>query len=336
MPGARAEVALFWTATDAGGAYVMRAAGDGSNPVAIVSGAENVLGPNGLEYFEGYLYWPDQQLNAVRRVKPDGSGLGTFAEARNPYDVFMTPGDGFWSSQEEGYVDTRRVGGGGYQRLMTSPTVTRPFALAVTDEAIYCSQVNGSGSIVRAGRTGGNVTTLVPRAFVYDLQVTDKYVYFADNNYPGGIRRVNLDGTGDVTLVPGGALFNGICVTADAIYWSALMDGEGGGIRRCALDGGNPVILYRSPGGTSVRGVVALELESGPARPRLHDVSLTAESIRFLADTEPGKTYHIEGASSLSGWSELTHFTASGTASTIALPRGAGAANQFFRLRVGP
>ena len=53
---------------------MVRANADGSSPVNIVSGTANILGPNGLESANGLLYWPDQQLGAVKQVNPDGTG----------------------------------------------------------------------------------------------------------------------------------------------------------------------------------------------------------------------------------------------------------------------
>ena len=36
------------------------------------------------ETANGLLYWPDQQLNAIKQVNPDGSDVATFATASNP------------------------------------------------------------------------------------------------------------------------------------------------------------------------------------------------------------------------------------------------------------
>lgn len=326
---APAQVKIYWTATDASGAYVVRADGDGSNPTNIVSGAANILGPNGLEYANGRLFWPDQQLNAVQQVNPDGTGLATFTAAENPYDVFAGAQRTYWTSQELNYIDTRLNDGSGYLRLLASPDVNRPFAIEVTDSSIYWSQVSGSGSIQRADLAGANIVTVIPRAFVYDLQVTANHLYFADNNFPSAIKRANLDGSGVTNLVTdsfGIGLINGLCITGDAIYWSALMDGNGGGIRRAGLTGSNPVNLYNAPAGTSVRGVVVIPEAVTPAAPRFTHYSARPGEFTFTLQVEPGKTYRVETSGSWTNWTEMTNFLSTSTSVTLtnALPADAG------------
>ncbi|HRI15790.1 MAG TPA: DUF5050 domain-containing protein [Verrucomicrobiota bacterium] len=332
-PDASAQVKLYWTATDASGAYVIRANADGSNPTAIVSGSDEIRGPNGLEYFNGVLYWPDQQLNAVRQVKPDGSDAKTFVDALNPYDVFATSERGFWSSQDRGYIDTQLLGGTDYQRLFDSSIVTRPYAIDVTASHVYWSEVSGSGKIRRSDLDGANVITLIPNVFVYDLQVTPDFIYFADNNFPGGIKRANLDGSQITPLVSTGALYNGLHVTADALYWSAFLDGDGGGVRRANLDGTNPVNLYNSPAGTSVRGIVALPDVPTVPEPRFTNYQIGPESVTLTLEVEPQQTYRIETSGDLSGWTETTNLVSNGTTLTFTNAVSAGTRILFFRAR---
>jgi hypothetical protein len=52
-----------------------------------VDGADKVLGPNGLEYFNGKLLWPDQQLKSLQFSLLDGSQVTPFAMDENPYDT---------------------------------------------------------------------------------------------------------------------------------------------------------------------------------------------------------------------------------------------------------
>ena len=332
---ASASESIYWTATDASGGYVIRANGDGSNPTPVVSGNDVILGPNGLEYFHGVLYWPDQQLGAVKQVNPDGTGLRTFAEAQNPYDVFADGQAVYWTSQESNYIDTTLLDGSGYQRLLASPGVNRPFAIARTEAHLYWSQVTGSGNIVRSDPNGANPISLIPNAYVYDFQVTANYIYYADNNFPGGIRRANLDGSNGITLVPGGALFNGICVTDDAIYWSAFLDADGGGIRRSGLDGSNPVNLYNAPSGTSVRGVVVIPDNPGGGSPRFQSYHLGKEGLIVALEAEVGKPYRIETSSTLrpGEWTEVTNFTAASSLVNVTNAISPAVGNAYFRAR---
>lgn len=325
-----AQADLYWTATDAAGAYVMRAADDGSNPAAIISGLSNVRAPNGLEHAEGLLYWPDQQLNAVKQARPDGTGATTFRLANNPYDVFSTGQQVYWTSQSGNYIDTQSANGTGYQRLLASPQVSAPYAIAVTGSHLYWSQVGGAGSIRRSDLNGANIVTIIPTAHVFDLEVAGNFLYFADNNAPSAIKRAYLDGSGVTTLVTGESgigLVNGLFVTDDAIYWSAFSDEAGGGIRRADLNGGNVANLYNAPAGTVVRGVVVL-----PGI-RFTDPVAAAGEFSFTLQVEPGKTYRIETSGNLDNWTELTNFISSGTTFSLTNAIPAGPGQLFYRAR---
>jgi hypothetical protein len=331
--GVSAQVKIYWTATDDSGAYVVRANADGSNPTPIVTGTGNILGPNGLEYGNGRLYWPDQQLNAVQQVNPDGTGVTTFVQAQNPYDVFATAQQVHWASQEVNYIDVENADGTDYARVLASPDVNRPFAVELTVTHLYWSEVSGMGRIRRSDLNGANIVTLIPNAYVYDFQVTSKYIYFADNNYPSAIRRANLDGSGVTDLVPDFGFYNGICVTDDAIYWSAFNDANGGGIRRAGLDGSNPVNLYNAPAGTKVRGVVVLPETVAPVGPRFVSPTLRRDGFVFNLQVEVGKTCRIESSADLAEWTETTNFVSAADAVTLTNAIPEGARGLFYRAR---
>ena len=334
VSSATAQLKIYWTATDASGAYVVRANGDGSNVENIVSGADNILGPNGLEYANGLLYWPDQRLNAIKQVKPEGTGVATVASANNPYDVFGTAQQVYWTSLTGNYIDAQLTNGTDYQRILASPIVGQPFAIEVTTSNLYWSKVSGLGSILRSDLNGANIVTIIPNAYVYDFQVTSNYIYYADNNYPSAIKRANLNGTDITTLVADGGFYNGICVTADAIYWSAFMDANGGGIRRADLDGSNPTNLYNAPSGTSIRGVVVLSDAANSAAPPSFTESVARPGqFAYTLQVESGRTYRIETSSNLTNWTEITNFLSTATTITFTNPIPAGSSNLFFRAR---
>ncbi|NOS71363.1 MAG: DUF5050 domain-containing protein [Verrucomicrobia bacterium] len=336
---ASAQIKIYWTATDGSGAYIVRANADGSNPVNIVSGIANVKGPNGLETANGLLYWPDQQLNAIQQANPDGSGVATFATASNPYDVFGTATQIYWTSQTGNYIDTQLTNGTGFQRIFTFATVTSPFAVEVTASNIYWSEVSGQGRIRRSDLNGNNIVTLIPNVFVYDFQVTSNYIYFADINYPSGaLKRANLDGTGITNLVSGAFggvdLINGICVTTNFIYWSEYNPASGGGIRRASLGGTGRVDLYNAPPGSGIRGVVVLPEVAAPAAPPIFTSSaLSPGGFAYTLQVESGRTYRIETSGNLTNWTEITNFLSAGTTVTLTNVIPVGATNLFFRAR---
>lgn len=336
---ATAQTKLYWTMTDGTGAYVVRADANGANPVTIVSGIANVKGPNGLEAINGQLYWPDQQLNAVKQANPDGSGVTAFTSASNPYDVCGTATQIYWTSQTGNYIDTQSTNGTGYQRLFDSATVTSPFAIEVTADYIYWSEVSGQGRIRRSDLNGGNVITLIPNVFVYDLQVTSNYLYFADINYPSGaLKRANLDGTGITNLVTGAFggvdLINGLCVTTNYIYWSEYNTFTGGGIRRASLGGTGRVDLYNALPGSGIRGVVLLPEVAAPTPPPVFtSATKSLGGFAFTLQTEIGRTYRIETSSNFTNWTEITNFTSAATSISFTNPIPPGATNLFYRAR---
>jgi len=340
ISSASAEVKLFWSATDAAGSYIVRADADGASPVNIVSGAANVKGPNGLETANGLLYWPDQQLNAIQQASPDGSGVTTFAAANNPYDVFGTATQIYWTSLTGNFLDTKLTNGTGYQRLLASPNIASPYAVEVTSSNLYWSRVAGLGDIYRSDLNGANAAVLIPNVYVYDFQVTSNFIYYADNNFPSAIRRANLDGTGITPLVTeppyGIGLINGICVTSNALYWSEYIPGGGGSIRRADLNGTSRTSLYTAPTGMEIRGIVVLDTVTAPPAvpsPVFTNAAAGPAGFTFSLLVQPGTTYRIDTSGNLTNWTEITNFTSASTTFTLTNPIPSGATNLFFRAR---
>ncbi len=335
---ASAQIKLYWSASDGTGAYIVRADADGSNRSNIVSGAANVLGPNGLETANGLLYWPDQQLGAIQQANLDGSGVTTFASANNPYDVFGTATQIYWNSQTANYIDTQLTNGTGYLRLFASPVVDRPIAIEVTASNIYWAEFGSPGNLRRSDLNGSNIVTLIPSVDVRDFQVTSNYIYFADVKFPGGaLKRANLDGTGVTNLVTapfGGVdLINGVCVVSNAIYWSEYNIASGGGIRRASLNGSNRVDLYNAPPGTGIRGIVVLAdvVSTAPAAPRFTNSVVTTNGFTYTLMVEAGRTYRVEASGNLTNWTEITNFVSPGTSVTLTNAIPVGGTNRFYR-----
>jgi len=121
---ASAQTKIYWTETrfEAGlvsGSFLMSADADGSNAKEMVSGSAKVLGPNGLEYGNGTLFWPDQQLNIVSKSNPDGTAANMFVGASNPYDVFVGTDRVYWTSQTGNYIDSAKLDGTDSGRILS-------------------------------------------------------------------------------------------------------------------------------------------------------------------------------------------------------------------------
>ena len=324
-----ADAQIFWTETRSdGSAFIMRANADGTNPTELVSGAANIKGPNGLEFGNGRLFWPDQQLNAIKSVQPDGQGVTEFTPAANPYDVFI--GDRvYWTSQTGNYIDTQKLDGTDFMRPLNRNTVNRPFPVEVTAANIYWAEVSGSGRLRRSDLAGANIITLVNNVFSYDFQIVGGLIYIGDNNFPAGIKRADLDGGNVITLTPV-TFLNGLCVTKDAIYWSDLQS-----VNRCSLTGADPITLINRPE-AAVRGVVFLEETPGPKKPVVGNPQLIAGDLIFTLQGDPGQTIHVESTPVLPSptWTDLGAYTAAATPLQITNHVGTTPGPKLFRARV--
>lgn len=250
---AGAAESLYWTETGPGGfqtngpAFVIRANADGSGATAIVSGANVIKGPNGLESFNGALYWPDQLKNSGR-VAADGSQLLELGSGA--YDIAANANAVFYSLGSANRILKSNADGSGLTTLITG--LSFPFAIDVSPTHLYWSEFN-SGKIRRSNLDGSDVQDLVSGIVAYDFEVTDDAIFYA-NTFQGEIWRANLDGSSRLRLIDTVDFINGIDVTADFLYWSDL----GGEIKRANRDGSNEQLVYTAASGVSIRGVVAL------------------------------------------------------------------------------
>jgi hypothetical protein len=186
---------------------------------ALVTDPLRVKGPNGVEFAGGRVWWPDQQLNRIVSMLADGTGFKTY-NISGAYDVDV----------QGGMLYVTRHGAGDILKLdlslsfppadIFSNGLTSPFAIDVTSDSVYWSQVGASNRVMRSNLDGTNVQTLLTGLTSYDFEVTQNYIYLTTTD--GFVKRANLDGTGLTTLASGLGFLNGIDVTADTIYVSAL------------------------------------------------------------------------------------------------------------------
>jgi hypothetical protein len=333
-----AQTKLYWTETRAEGAFVMSANGDGTNPKEIVSGAANIMGPNGLEYGNGFLYWPDQQLNVISKVRPDGSELAVFTIVTNAYDVFIASDRVYWTARGptgiSRILNSAKLDGSDSTIAGPKPAV-RPFAVEVTDSFIYWSQINSTGSAILSYDRNKKMNGLFAAfsVMVYDMQLVGDFMYFGDNNTPASIKKVNVTEPADVTganlktILPVNFL-HGLCVTKDAIYWSDLNS-----IWRAGLNGENPTALY-TPANTQVRGVVLLQEGSGTPQPSLEDARRVDNNLIFILQGTAGKTLQVEKASGFTAaWSPVTNVLAANQPVSITNQIGPSLKSEIFRAK---
>lgn len=259
----------------------------------LVTDATRIKGPNGVEFIDGRIWWPNQQqmlINtgvgiarnrySIGSSLPDGSGTRVISTGGTiPYDVDIQAGKLYWTDQNGSTIWTldpslaNPVSSVFLTAGLTS-VVTSPFAIDATAGGVYWSQVGTSNKIMRSNLDGTNVTTLLTGITSYDFEVVGNQIYYSTTD--GFVKRSGLDGSNLVTLASGQGFLNGIDVTNDAIYVSVLegvFNGPGfstlgaGSIRKMNLDGSGSVELVVAPQNFSdfspfdpakVRGVAVL------------------------------------------------------------------------------
>lgn len=193
----------------------------GSPTSALVNDSSQVKGPNGVEFVAGRIWWPDQQLGLIGSVKADGTDYQAFFTPRTPYDLDVHGSKLYWTSQQTNQIYTIDLSQSDPDStLLLDSGLASPFAIDVTADGIYWSQVASSSRLMRSNLDGTNVQTLLTGVQSYDFEVVGSSIYMSTTD--GFIKRSNLDGSDLVTLASGLGFLNGIDVTNNAIYVSVL------------------------------------------------------------------------------------------------------------------
>jgi hypothetical protein len=233
----------------------------------LVTDQTQVKGPNGVEFLGGRLWWPNQlkvpisngfvvnNLWSIGTSLPDGSDVQVISTGGfQPYDLDLQGNLVYWTDQNSNVIRRFEVTSARRTSSNFLTDLTSPFAIDVTDNAVYWSQVGTSNRIMRSNPDGTNITTLVTGITSYDFEVVGSQIYYT--TIGGSVLRSALDGTGLTTLASGLGFLNGIDVTDDAIYVSALQgvfEGPGfttlgaGRISRLNLDGSGAEVVHIAP-----------------------------------------------------------------------------------------
>jgi hypothetical protein len=259
MNGAFAADTLVWTETSQDfsrfpfstvGVVVKGSDLPGGATAPVVSSATEVKGPNGVEFAAGRIWWPDAQLNRIASVAADGSDYRSIS-ASNPYDLDVQGNSLYWTQNASGQIFRVNLAATPPRSVSFMTELVQPFAIDVTAEGIYWSEVGSSNRIQRSDLDGTNRTTLLTGIQSYDFEIVGSQIYYTTTD--GSVKRSGLDGGTLVTLATGQGFLNGIDVTDDSIYVSSLngiFEGPGfttlgaGRLRRMDLDGGNPTEIY--------------------------------------------------------------------------------------------
>lgn len=191
----------------------------GGTSSALVTDPTRVKGPNGVEFVGGRIWWPDQQLNRVVSALPDGSDLKAY-NVSGAYDIDVQGGLLYVTRQNSGDILTLDPSLQFPPADVFKSGLTSPFAIDVTADSVFWSQVGTSNRLMRSNLDGSNVQTLMTGLTSYDFEVTASHIYLTTTD--GFVKRSNLDGSDLTTLASGLGFLNGIDVTDDTIYVSAL------------------------------------------------------------------------------------------------------------------
>lgn len=233
----------------------------------LVTDQTQVKGPNGVEFLGGRLWWPNQQrvpisngfvvnnLWSIGTSLPDGSDVQVISTGGfQPYDLDLQGNLVYWTDQNNNVIRSFDVTTARRTSSNFLTELTSPFAIDVTADAVYWSEVGTSNRIMRSDSDGTNITTLLTGINSYDFEVVGSQIYYTTTG--GTVLRSALDGSGLTTLASGLGFLNGIDVTDDAIYVSALQgifEGPGfttlgaGRISRMNLDGSGVELLHVAP-----------------------------------------------------------------------------------------
>jgi hypothetical protein len=233
----------------------------------LVTDQTQVKGPNGVEFLGGRLWWPNQQRIPISNgftvsnqwsigsSLPDGSDVQVISTGGfQPYDLDLQGNLVYWTDQNNNVIRSFDVTTARRTSSNFLTELTSPFAIDVTADAVYWSQVGTSNRIMRSDRDGTNITTLLTGINSYDFEVVGSQIYYTTTG--GTVLRSALDGSGLTTLATGLGFLNGIDVTDDAIYVSALQgvfEGPGfttlgaGRISRMNLDGTGVEVVHIAP-----------------------------------------------------------------------------------------
>jgi len=186
---------------------------------ALVTSQTQVKGPNGVEFVAGRIWWPDQQLNAIGSTQADGSDFRSYGVS-GPYDLDVHGNTLYVTRLNSGDIRTIDLTAANPGAVLFKSGLTSPFAIDVTADGVYWSQVTSSNRLMRSNLDGSNVQTLLTDVQTYDFEVAGAYIYLTTTD--GFVKRSNLDGSDLTTLASGLGFLNGIDVTDDTIYVSAL------------------------------------------------------------------------------------------------------------------
>ncbi|WP_374337039.1 DUF5050 domain-containing protein [Methyloversatilis sp.] len=186
---------------------------------ALVTDPTRVKGPNGVEFAAGRLWWPDQQLGRVVSMRPDGSEFKTY-NVSGAYDIDVQGGMLYVTRQNSGDILKLDLSQTFPSAEIVSSGLTSPFAIDVTADSVFWTQVGSSNRLMRSNLDGTGAQTLLTGVNSYDFEVSGDYIYLTTTD--GFVKRANLDGSGLTTLASGLGFLNGIDVTDDALYVSAL------------------------------------------------------------------------------------------------------------------
>ncbi|HQU72033.1 MAG: DUF5050 domain-containing protein [Calditrichaeota bacterium] len=307
---------VYWTSTTGG--HVARANLDGSEVETLITG-QGLPSGIALDYAEGKIYWVERLRNRIQRSNMDGSSIEAIVSGlESPYGLAIdTLGRKmYWYAGRSLKIQRSNLDGTAIEDIVTGGRIGEAGELHIdaNGQQIYWTNWGSSGSLMRAGLDGSNVTTLLSNIiFPYGIDIdysANKIYWIEIRQTDGKIWRCNLDGSEQESVITGISNFpNDLAIDVEGgkMYWTHFSGSNV--IERANLDGTEQEILV-----TGISGSEGIALDLTTVVGLDPSTSTPAESFELYANyPNPfNPETHIEFNLSRAGQVRLEIFNVAG------------------------
>ena len=257
---------LYWTQDSFSAGGIGRANPDGSNPEAVVSGANFAVGL-AVDDAGGKIYWSEISPPRIRSAKLDGTDTLNLAtsdlgQARG-VALDLVNQTVYWTDEALSQIVMSNLDGSAALNVVNG--LSQPVGIAVdsTGGKIYWAD-RGTNKIQRAALDGTGIEDLVTgvSAFAVAIDAAAAKIYWTEPG-AGRIRSAGLDGALIQEVLTGITTPHGIALDCNKghLYWTEFDSGK---VRRAGCNGSSPQDLV-----TGLPTPVGLALQRDTSVPAL-------------------------------------------------------------------
>ncbi|XP_006822699.1 LOW QUALITY PROTEIN: low-density lipoprotein receptor-related protein 6-like [Saccoglossus kowalevskii] len=177
---------------------------------------------------DGYIYWTDDEVRAIRRASMDGTGgefiVTTEVEHPDGLAVDWVGRNLYWTDTGNDRIEVARLNGTS-RTILISEDLDEPRAIALdpADGYMYWTDWGSKPKIERAALDGTDRTVLINSSLGWPngiaLDFIERKIYWGDAK-TDKIEMANMDGTGRQVLVVDLPHIFGFSLLGDYIYWT--------------------------------------------------------------------------------------------------------------------